>query len=34
MVEDPIGFYNEYALNQPGYSMKELKELRIPIRIA
>ena len=28
MVEDPIGFYNEYALNQPGYSMKELKEIK------
>ena len=27
-AEDPIGFYNEYALNKPGYSMKELKKIK------
>lgn len=28
MVEDPIGYYTEKALNQPGYSTKELREIK------
>ena len=28
LVEDPIGYYTEKALNQPGYSTKELREIK------
>lgn len=28
LVEDPIGYYTEKALNQPGYSAKELREIK------
>ena len=28
LVEDPVGWYTEKALNQPGYSTKELMEIK------